>query len=51
VEFEWSRSEFTSWSASVGLSYGYAVELRAVGDVDPEVGSPTQLAVFTREGS
>jgi 3' terminal RNA ribose 2'-O-methyltransferase Hen1 len=49
--FEWSRSEFESWSASVGLSYGYAVELRAVGDVDPEVGSPTQLAVFTREGS
>ena len=49
--FEWTRSEFASWSASVGLSYGYAVELRAVGDVDPEVGAPTQLAIFTREAA
>jgi hypothetical protein len=30
----------------VADDYGYAVELRPVGDNDPEVGSPTQLALF-----
>jgi 3' terminal RNA ribose 2'-O-methyltransferase Hen1 len=49
--FEWTRAEFASWSASVGLSYGYAVQLRGVGEVDPDVGEPTQLAVFTREAA
>lgn len=31
--------------------YGYQVELRQVGQPDPEVGAPTQLAVFTRNGA
>ncbi|TWP35836.1 3' terminal RNA ribose 2'-O-methyltransferase Hen1 [Leekyejoonella antrihumi] len=46
--FEWTRDEFANWTRSVGESFGYAVDLRSVGAVDGEVGSPTQMAIFTR---
>lgn len=48
--FEWTRSEFADWAGSVGERYGYAVQLGGVGESDPEVGAPTQLAVFHRTG-
>jgi 3' terminal RNA ribose 2'-O-methyltransferase Hen1 len=44
--FEWNRSEFHSWASSVCRLYGYDVSYRAVGPHDPEVGPPTQLALF-----
>ena len=47
--FEWTRDEFAEWADRVAGTYGYRVEVRPVGDVDPQVGAPTQLAVFTRE--
>jgi SAM-dependent methyltransferase len=47
--FEWTRSEFQTWAESVCRSYGYAVEFRPVGPDDPEVGPPTQLALFRRK--
>ncbi len=46
--FEWTRSEFQSWAHDVAGRYGYAVEFRPVGAEDPEVGPPTQLALFRR---
>ena len=46
--FEWTRAEFAAWAAGVGDRHGYAVRLLGVGTEDPEVGSPSQLAVFTR---
>lgn len=46
--FEWSRVEFAGWTARVAAEHGYAVELRPVGEAAPEVGPPTQLALFTR---
>ena len=49
--FEWSRAEFEAWAARVAGAYGYGVRFVAVGAVDPEVGSPTQLAIFDRAGS
>ena len=49
--FEWTRAEFAAWTAAVAGRYGYAVGLGGVGDDDPEVGAPTQLAVLTREGA
>ncbi|WKN60901.1 3' terminal RNA ribose 2'-O-methyltransferase Hen1 [Rhodococcus opacus] len=48
--FEWSRPQFRSWAATVCDVHGYSVDFRPVGDDDPEVGSPTQMAVFTRVG-
>lgn len=46
--FEWTRDEFAAWSAGVCAAHGYAVVHHPVGEVDDEVGSPTQMAVFTR---
>ncbi len=47
--FEWTRAEFAGWAADVAVTYGYTVAHHPIGPDDPEVGSPTQLAVFTRE--
>jgi 3' terminal RNA ribose 2'-O-methyltransferase Hen1 len=46
--FEWTRSQFRSWAGRVAGAHGYAVRYLPVGDDDPEVGAPTQLAIFTR---
>jgi 3' terminal RNA ribose 2'-O-methyltransferase Hen1 len=44
--FEWTRAEFRAWAGAVAERHGYDVEFRPVGPDDPEVGPPTQLAVF-----
>ncbi|SON62300.1 Ubiquinone biosynthesis O-methyltransferase [Mycobacterium simulans] len=49
--FEWTRPEFRSWASGVASAYGYGVRFLPVGDDDPEVGPPTQLAVFDREAA
>ncbi|MFE2165809.1 3' terminal RNA ribose 2'-O-methyltransferase Hen1 [Streptomyces sp. NPDC059447] len=46
--FEWTREEFRAWADGVANRHGYGVEFVPVGDDDPEVGPPTQMAVFTR---
>ncbi|WP_328768094.1 3' terminal RNA ribose 2'-O-methyltransferase Hen1 [Streptomyces sp. NBC_00286] len=45
--FEWTREEFRTWARAVAERHGYDVEFAPVGDEDPEVGPPTQMAVFT----
>jgi 3' terminal RNA ribose 2'-O-methyltransferase Hen1 len=45
--FEWTRAEFQSWAQGVAERHGYAVRFLPVGDDDPQVGAPTQMAVFT----
>ncbi|MFZ1410563.1 MAG: 3' terminal RNA ribose 2'-O-methyltransferase Hen1 [Micropruina sp.] len=47
--FEWSRHEFAAWASRIRAEHGYQVELRGVGEADPDVGQPTQAAIFTRE--
>ncbi len=44
--FEWTREEFRGWARQVAERHGYTVEFRPVGPDDPEVGPPTQLALF-----
>lgn len=46
--FEWTRAEFRCWAEAVATEHGYAVRYLPVGEVDQEVGPPTQLAVFRR---
>jgi 3' terminal RNA ribose 2'-O-methyltransferase Hen1 len=46
--FEWTRAEFAGWAERVSADYGYSVRYLPVGVDDPEVGPPTQMAVFTR---
>ena len=49
--FEWTRAEFRAWAAQICHRHGYGVRHLGVGDDDPEVGPPTQLAVFTLGGA
>ncbi len=46
--FEWTRAEFASWCAGVCAAHGYTARIDPLGDVDAEVGAPSQMAVFTR---
>ncbi len=46
--FEWTREEFAGWARQVADRHGYGVRYLPVGPDDPEVGSPTQMAVFER---
>lgn len=45
--FEWTREEFRMWAHRVAGRHGYEVGFTPVGPDDPEVGPPTQMAVFT----
>lgn len=45
--FEWTREGFRAWATAVAAAHGYGVQLRPVGPDDPEVGPPTQLALFS----
>ncbi len=47
--FEWTRAQFREWGDGVGSRFGYSVAYLPVGPEDPALGSPTQLAVFTRK--
>jgi 3' terminal RNA ribose 2'-O-methyltransferase Hen1 len=46
--FEWTRDEFASWSGRIADAHGYRTRFLPVGPEDPEVGPPTQMAVFER---
>lgn len=45
--FEWTREEFKEWAQDTGKQFGYAVEFFPVGKEEPNIGPPTQMAVFT----
>lgn len=47
--FEWTRAEFAAWVDQVAAAHGYTAVVGGVGDDDPEVGAPTQMAVLTRD--
>jgi 3' terminal RNA ribose 2'-O-methyltransferase Hen1 len=44
--FEWTRDQFRAWATAASGRFGYAVRFEPVGPDDPEVGPPTQMAVF-----
>jgi 3' terminal RNA ribose 2'-O-methyltransferase Hen1 len=45
--FEWTRAEFASWAEATANRFGYQVSLEPVGQVDPQHGAPSQMAVFS----
>ena len=45
--FEWTRNQFQTWAQTVTEKFGYTVTFKPIGPDDPEVGPPTQMAVFT----
>ena len=44
--FEWTRQEFQDWANKVAQRFSYQVSFQGIGDRDPEVGTPTQMATF-----
>ncbi|HYR08140.1 MAG TPA: methyltransferase, partial [Longimicrobium sp.] len=46
--FEWTRAQLQAWAGGVAERFGYTVRYAPVGPEDAEVGSPTQMAIFTR---
>jgi 3' terminal RNA ribose 2'-O-methyltransferase Hen1 len=46
--FEWTRRQFRDWAEAVADRHGYRVRFLPVGADDPEVGPPTQMAIFER---
>ncbi len=46
--FEWTRAEFEAWCAAVADRHDYSVTISGIGATDDTLGSPTQMAVFTR---
>jgi 3' terminal RNA ribose 2'-O-methyltransferase Hen1 len=46
--FEWTRAEFRSWADGVAERHGYTVSYAPIGEEDPQLGPPTQLAVFSQ---
>jgi 3' terminal RNA ribose 2'-O-methyltransferase Hen1 len=46
--FEWTRAELRAWAAGVEERYGYRAAHSGIGDAHPDLGAPTQMAVFTR---
>lgn len=46
--FEWAREEFTGWCERVRKKFGYNAKQGRIGDTDPNLGAPTQFAIFER---
>jgi hypothetical protein len=46
--FEWTRAEFRAWAEGICGRFGYGARFLPVGPEDPEVGAPSQMAVFER---
>ncbi len=46
--FEWNRAEFAAWAGGVAAAHGYTVDAVRRRRGRPDVGRPTQMAVFTR---
>jgi 3' terminal RNA ribose 2'-O-methyltransferase Hen1 len=49
--FEWTREQFQRWATGITERFGYSVRFAPVGPMDEEVGSPTQMGIFTRNGA
>jgi hypothetical protein len=46
--FEWTRKQFGAWAERVAQEHGYRVRSVPIGSEDADLGSPTQMAVFSR---
>lgn len=46
--FEWNRARFRQWCRRVAERHGYRVNFQGIGEQDPELGTPTQAALFRR---
>ena len=47
-KFEWGRAKFRQWAGGIARRHGYKLSFSGIGEPDPELGHPTQLAWFVR---
>ena len=47
--FEWSRAEFAAWAERAAAEHAYTVRIAPLGEVDAELGPPSQMAIFERK--
>ncbi|MCK9874551.1 3' terminal RNA ribose 2'-O-methyltransferase Hen1 [Frankia sp. Ag45/Mut15] len=47
--FEWTRAEFATWVHGLSATYPYTARLGGIGETDPTLGAPTQLAILERQ--
>lgn len=47
--FEFTRAQFEQWGSTVAREHGYEMRVEEIGPVDDVHGTPSQMAVFTRE--
>ena len=47
--FEWTREQFQVWCTKVCDQFNYEVTIHPVGEEDPHVGAPSQMAVFKKK--
>lgn len=47
-KFEWDRLKFQRWARGVADRTGYEVRFGGIGEFVPDLGHPTQTALFTR---
>ncbi|MCL2805553.1 MAG: 3' terminal RNA ribose 2'-O-methyltransferase Hen1 [Treponema sp.] len=45
--FEWTRDEFRAWAEKTAERFGYTVKISNIGEIDKDLGSSTQMGVFT----
>lgn len=46
--FEWTREEFKNWADSNAKQFNYSVTFQSIGEEDSQLGSPTQMAIFSK---
>lgn len=47
--FEWTRAQFSHWAQRIAEQHHYTVEYRGIGPDSAAEGTPTQMAIFTKE--
>ncbi len=47
--FEWTRDQFKNWAENICSRFKYQVRFLPVGEEEPEIGAPTQMAIFTKD--
>jgi 3' terminal RNA ribose 2'-O-methyltransferase Hen1 len=48
-KFEWDRPKFQRWARGVAQRNGYRVVFGGIGDFHPDLGHPSQTALFSRQ--
>ncbi len=44
--FEWTRAQFETWAKGIAEKHNYSVEFEPIGEVNEQVGAPSQMGIF-----